>query len=166
MPSAGYSKKRESAHPTAMAASTSAIPVAPFAESLLSGGTSIRRVCLTTEMPRAGTDTSTCYGVNPRSRRCHRLPGLGSCRDLVQRENKARLVEWLVACQALGLIHAGPRLLGGGENRVVPVLVAQHLWDVLAPAGIACHCGIGDELIRHEEAVGSEDRFFLGIELR
>ena len=26
--------------------------------------------------------------------------------------------------------------------------------------------GIGDELIRHEKAVGSEDRFFLGIELR
>ena len=57
--------------------------------------------------------------------------------ELLQREGVADVVERLVAGEAFGLIHAGPVLLVASEDRVIPVLVTQHLGDVPAPAGFA-----------------------------
>src|SRR5689334_16673070 len=76
-------------------------------------------------------------------------------RQLLDRERVARLVQRLVAAEALGLVHASALLLVGREDRVVPVLVAQHLGDVVPPIGLALHGGVGDELVRLEEAVGA-----------
>src|SRR5437773_5051948 len=67
-------------------------------------------------------------------------------RELLQRKRIAHLVEWLVASEALGLIHSGPVLLVGRENGVVPILVAQHLREVFAPTRAPSHCRVENEL--------------------
>ena len=65
---------------------------------------------------------------------------------------------YLVTSEAFGLVHAGPVLLVGRENRVVPVIVAQHLGDVLTPARVARHRGVQEQFIRHEEAIAAGNR--------
>ena len=61
---------------------------------------------------------------------------------LIQRKRIANLVQRLMARQAFGLIHTGQMLFGGHEHSVVPILIAQHVRDVLAPACIARHRGV------------------------
>jgi hypothetical protein len=63
-----------------------------------------------------------------------------------------------VTSEAFGLVHAGPVLLVGRENRVVPVIVAQHLGDILTPARVARHRGVQEQFIGHEEAIAAGDR--------
>src|SRR5439155_360582 len=74
--------------------------------------------------------------------------GLLRAGELLQREGVADVVERLVAGEAFGVVDAGPVLLVGGEHGVVPVLVAQHLGNVVSPTRFARHRRIGDDLLR------------------
>src|SRR5260221_222415 len=112
-----------------------------------------------------------CFSASAlRWRGCRSLRSItgGSLRagELLQREGVADVVERLVAGEAFGLVHAGPVLLVGGEHGVVPILVAQHFGNVLAPARVSRHGRVGDELLRYEVAVGAGGRLSVGAELR
>ena len=52
-----------------------------------------------------------------------------------------------MAGETLGLIDTGAKLLGIGEDRVVPIFVAQHFRDIFAPARIARHRRIEQQLV-------------------
>ena len=86
-------------------------------------------------------------------------------RNLRQRKRIANLGHRLMARQTLRLIHAGPFLFGGGERGVVPILIAQHVGDVLAPARVARHRVVEQQLVGHKKTVAAGDRFLVGIEI-
>src|SRR5260221_7140399 len=118
--------------------------------------------------PRFGVRTSSASATPSRGCGSLRCITGGSLRtgELLQREGVADVVERLVAGEAFGVVHAGPVLLVGGEHGVVPILVAQHFGNVLAPARVSRHGRVGDELLRDEVAVGACGRLAVGAELR
>ena len=67
--------------------------------------------------------------------------------------------------QTLSLVHIGTMLFGRGERRIIPVFIAEHVGDVLAPARIARHRGVEQQLVCFEKAVAAGDRLFVGVEL-
>src|SRR5262249_30952741 len=77
--------------------------------------------------------------------------------ELLQGERVADVVEGFVTSEALGLVHAGPVLFVGRENSVVPVFIPQHLWDVVAPARVARHRLVQEQLVRHKETIAAGD---------
>src|SRR5262245_29979274 len=81
------------------------------------------------------------------------LPG-----QFLERERVADVRKRLVAGEAFGLVHAGLVFLVRGEDRVVPVLVADQLGNILAPSGVARHGRIAQQLVRLVEAVGARAR--------
>ncbi len=68
-----------------------------------------------------------------------------------------------MAGEALGLVDAA-RLLLEAESGVVPVLVAQHLRDVGAPAGLARHRRVEEQFVGDEETVGADHRLAVRVQ--
>ncbi len=89
----------------------------------------------------------------------------GERRKLIQRKRTAHLIQRLMTRQAFSLIHTGPVLSGGRERWVVPVFIAQHVGDVLAPARVARHRVVEQRLVGHKKTVAAGDRFLVGIEI-
>jgi len=88
------------------------------------------------------------------------------CRELLQSEGVALVGQRLMAGQAFRLVDALLILLGRGENRIIPVFIAEELGDVVSPTRFALHRRVSQQFVGNVKAIGARNRVAVCVQLR